>query len=91
MALSPEPEAQGRASRGSLARGPANPYPPVGTPDLCYDLGGFHPPPCLVSLDYPYLFCTTCRVVAHIDLVAPHILPQDIHHRRTEWPPYGSK
>lgn len=57
-------------------------YIPTDNAMLCYDLGSFHPgcPDC--SLSYPWLYCPTCRVVAHIDLVGVHCTPGSITQER---------
>lgn len=49
--------------------------PAKGDPILCYCLCSWHASPtCIVSVSYPYVYCTTCHVLAHIDLVGVHIL-----------------
>lgn len=62
-----------------------NQYEPSGDAMLCYDLGRFHSgPACKVELNYPYVYCTACRVVAHVDLVGTHITPSSARIPRKE-------
>lgn len=45
-------------------------------PYLTYCLCDWHADGmCVVTIDYPYAYCSTCHVVGHLDIVAHHILP----------------
>lgn len=38
----------------------------------CYFLGEFHPD-CTISVAYPWVWCSTCRVLSHVDVVSRRI------------------
>lgn len=59
-------------------------YHRVNDATLAYDLGEFHGTCPDVRVEYPYVYCPSCRCVAHIDLVAPHIDHQGAKHSRHE-------
>lgn len=50
----------------------------IQSPILCYCFCDFHPDPgCQVSISVvdhtPFVWCSTCRVLGHVDLVGHHI------------------
>ena len=59
-------------------------YTPSGDAMLCYDCGEWHASCPTVELQYPYLYCPSCRCVAHIDLVATHITTESSREARHE-------
>ena len=43
---------------------------------LCYEIT-FHKDCGAVRIDYPWVYCQSCQIYAHIDLVGVHITPED--------------
>lgn len=51
-------------------------YTPSGDQTLCYEFDWHRGPECVVSLVWasvPMLYCSHCRIAAHVDLVGTHI------------------